>query len=180
MILSVNKDKVYLPIITTLSVLIPVVVAVLMVIPKADTAGNLKVSSLPLFHATLNGCTAFMLMVGYYFMKQKNVKMHRLSMLTAFALSSVFLISYVLYHYTTPSSKFGGEGIIRPIYFFILLTRILLATTIVPLALLSIYRGLNNQIEQHKKISKFTFPIWLYVAITGVVVYVMMSPYYPS
>ena len=175
---SVSQDKTFIPIITVISILIPVVVALLMVIPKRDALGELNVSSLPLFHATLNGATAFMLSIGFYFIKNKKIALHRFSMLTAFVLSSVFLVSYVIYHYTTPPTPFDGEGVIRMIYFFILITHIILAAAIVPLVLLSIYRGLSGQIEKHKKISKWTFPIWLYVAVTGVLVYLMMSSYY--
>ena len=178
MTISTSKDRTFISVITILSILIPVVVALLMVIPKRDALGALNVSSLPLFHATLNGTTAFMLLLGFYFIKNKKIALHRFSMLTAFALSSVFLISYVIYHYTTPPTLFRGEGTVRMVYFFILITHIILATAIVPLVLLSIYRGLSGQIEKHKKISRWTFPIWLYVAITGVVVYLMMSPYY--
>jgi putative membrane protein len=99
-------------------------------------------------------------------------------MLSAFILSSIFLVSYVVYHYTFPPTKFGGEGFVRSIYFFILITHIVLATTIVPLALFAIYFALSNQIVKHKKVTKFTLPIWIYVSITGVIVYLLMSPYY--
>ena len=115
----VSRDKTFIPLITVISILIPVVVAILMVIPQRDALGDLDVSSLPLFHATLNGATAFMLSIGFYFIKNKKIALHRFSMLTAFLLSSIFLVSYVIYHYTTPPTPFGGEGLIRTIYFFI-------------------------------------------------------------
>lgn len=173
-----TNDKLFIPIITALSIAIPVVVAVLMVIPKSNGAGSFDVSAFPLFHATLNGSTAFALLCGYVFIKRKQITQHRFCMLLSFVLSSIFLISYVTYHSMAPSAKYGGEGMLRYIYFFILLTHILLATTIVPLALFSIYRALTNQIEKHRKIAKWTFPIWFYVAVTGVLVYLMMKPYY--
>ncbi len=99
-------------------------------------------------------------------------------MLTGLVLSSIFLISYVIYHATVPETRFGGTGFIRYIYFFFLITHIVLAIFVVPLALFSIYRGINSQIDLHKKIVKFTFPVWLYVSVTGVIVYLMISPYY--
>lgn len=165
-------------VITAVSVAIPIVVAVLMLIPGREKNEESVLSNLPLFHAILNASTAFCLIIGYIFISQKNIKLHRLSMLSAFLLSSIFLVSYVIYHATHPPTKFGGEGFIRPIYFFILISHIILAAAIVPLALFSIYYGIQNKIEQHKKITKYTLPIWLYVAITGVIVYVLMSPYY--
>ncbi len=164
--------------ITIVSIAIPVVVAILMLIPGREKSEGSVLSNLPLFHAILNASTAFCLIIGYLFIAQKKIQLHRLSMIGAFVLSSVFLVSYVIYHATHPPTKFGGEGFIRPIYFFILISHIILAAAIVPLALFSIYYGIQNKIDKHKKVTKYTLPIWLYVAITGVVVYVMMSPYY--
>ena len=172
------KDNIYKPIIITLSILIPIVVAILMVIPGRQNSADSPISSLPLFHAVLNGSTALCLILGYFFVKGKQIKVHRTLMLSAFILSSIFLVSYVVYHYTFPPTKFGGEGFVRSIYFFILITHIVLATTIVPLALFAIYFALSNQIVKHKKVTKFTLPIWIYVSITGVIVYLLMSPYY--
>ena len=100
-------------------------------------------------------------------------------MLSAFIFSAVFLLSYVTYHSSAPETKFGGAGLIKGIYLFLLLTHIVLASIIVPLALLTLYRIWKNQVEKHKKIARWTFPIWLYVSITGVIVYLMISPYYP-
>ena len=170
------KDKVYIPIITIVSILIPIVVAILMVLPGRDPEGTL--SGLPLFHATLNGLTAILLLFGIYFIINRKIALHRFCMLSAFVLSSVFLVSYVIYHFNTGHISYGGEGIIKFIYFFILITHIVLATTIVPLALLAIYRALTDQIAKHRKIARWTFPLWLYVAVTGVLVYLMMRPYY--
>jgi putative membrane protein len=176
-----SRDRVFLPIITALSIVIPIVVAVLMYMPRkasGNTAGSLV--NLPLFHAILNGATAFFLALGVYFIRNKKITLHRTSMLTAFALSSIFLVSYVIYHYQVPPMKYGGAGMVRGIYFFILLTHIVLAAAIVPLALITIYRSFTMQYAQHRKIARWTFPVWMYVAITGVIVYLMMSPYYPS
>jgi putative membrane protein len=172
-----TDDKFYKPFIIILSIAIPVVVTILMLMPKID-AGFSNAALFPLFHAILNGTTFFVLLAGYYFIKNKNIRYHRASMVIALLLSTVFLISYVISHATIPSAKFGGEGILRPIYFFILLTHIILATTIVPLALFAIYRGLTGEIAKHKKIVKYTLPIWLYVSSTGVIVYLFMKQYY--
>jgi len=175
-----DKEIFYIRLITIISILIPLVVTVMLFLPASGRGalGNIDVSSLPCFHAVLNGSTAVFLLLGLFFIRRMNIKIHRLCMLTAFVLSSVFLVSYVLYHYRTGHTPYGGEGIISYIYYFILITHIVLATAIIPLALLAIYRALSNQIEKHRKIVKWTFPIWLYVAVTGVMVYLFMIPYY--
>ena len=171
-----KKDIRFVNLIIVISILIPVVVAALMLMPKGSSASDY--SYLPLFHSVLNGMTAIALILGYYFIKQKEIDLHKFSMLAAFLLSSTFLVSYVFYHFNTGHVVYGGEGIIRYAYFFILITHILLAIAIVPLALLSIYRGLSKQIVEHRKIGKWTLPIWIYVAITGVLVYLFMRSYY--
>ena len=175
-----KKDSIFIPMIITLSVIVPILVALLMIFPDTLSiqTGNLDFSSLPFFHAVLNGSTAILIFIGFIFIKNKNSKMHRISMLSAFILSSVFLLSYVISKITNDPVPFGGEGNIRYIYFFILISHILLSIPVLPLALLSIYRGMTGEIVKHKRIVKWTFPIWMYVAVTGVLVYVMMSPYY--
>lgn len=175
---KVVSDQKFVPLIVALSVIIPVAVFVLMILPEEYRVLDLDVSALPLFHAILNGSTAFFLVLGFLFIRKKNLKLHRTSMLSAFALSSIFLVSYVIYHYSKESTPFGGDGVVRYVYFFILITHIVLATAVVPLALFAIFRGLTNQIEKHKKVVRWAFPIWLYVAITGVLVYLFMMPYY--
>ena len=130
-------------------------------------------------NASINFTVSILLLAGVYFVKQKNVKMHRTMMLAAFLLSSIFLLSYVVYHAQAPETKFGGEGFIRYFYFFILISHILLSISIVPLALFTIYNGINGNIAKHKALAKFTFPIWLYISITGVLVYLLISQYYP-
>jgi putative membrane protein len=172
------NDKKVVSLIVALSIIIPIAVFVLMILPEEYRLSGLDVSSLPLFHAILNGSTAVFLLMGLYFVKNKNLKLHKTSMLSAFALSCIFLVSYVIYHYSKESSTYGGEGVIRSVYFFILISHILLAVSVVPLALFAIFRGLTNNIEKHKRIVRFTFPIWLYVSITGVLVYLFMMPYY--
>ena len=178
---SKSKDKFVVPIIIGLSVLVPLAVAFLFAMPDEMKLeiGVINTRSLPFFHAVLNGSTAILLVVGRILIKQKKVALHRMAMVSAFMLSSVFLISYVLTHISTPDAHFGGEGPIKYVYYFILLTHILLSTTVLPLAMFAIYRGWRGEIEKHKKVVRFTFPIWLYVAVTGVLIYIFMAPYYP-
>jgi len=170
-------DKKVLTIIAILSVLIPVAVALLFFMPKEGESST-DVSFLPMLHAILNSLTAVALLFGYYQIKQNNTKAHRAAMLTAFGLSAVFLVSYVTYHFLGERTIYGGEGALKYIYYFILLTHIVLAVVIVPLVLLSVYFGITNQLSKHRRISRWTFPIWLYVAVTGVLVYLLISPYY--
>jgi len=170
------KQSIFFPIIIIVSILVPIVVTVLMFMPGQEVFGDLSV--LPLFHAILNGLTATFLIIGFFLIVNKKVSLHKACMVTALCLSSIFLVSYVVYHYNTGHTIYGGKGWIRPVYFGILISHILLATSIVPLALITVFRGFMNQIPQHRKIARWTFPIWLYVAITGVVVYLMMQPYY--
>jgi putative membrane protein len=172
-----KRNNIFLTIIGVLSVLIPIVVAILLFKPSAFTSG-LDVSFLPHLNAVFNTATAVSLGVGFYFIKTGNISMHKVMMIIAFALSSLFLVSYVIYHANAESTKFAGVGAIRYVYFFLLLSHILLAIVIVYFALRSLYFGLTKQYEKHKKVSKWTFPIWMYVAVSGVVVYLMISPYY--
>lgn len=172
------SDSKYVPLITAASILVPAVVAILLFVPKKELEGQLDVGFLPTLNAVINSTVSVLLVAGFLFIRKKKVKQHKAMMLSALALSSLFLISYVVYHTFAESTKFGGEGSIRYVYFFILISHILLATTVLPLALFSTYRGLKGEIARHRKIAKWTFPIWLYVSVTGVVVYLMISPYY--
>ena len=174
-----KQDNIFVPIIIGLSIVIPLAVAALMYLPDflyVDVGEKLKF--LPKAHAVLNGITALLLITGFVLIKNKNSRLHKGSMLTAFILSSIFLISYVISKLANEPVPFGGDGIERYVYFFILISHILLSIPVLPLALFSIYRGMTGEISKHKKIVKWTFPVWLYVAITGVLVYVFMSPYY--
>jgi putative membrane protein len=187
-----KKDPVFLWLIGILSILIPVVVAILLFMPQTGKLGDLDVSFLPHLNAILNSATAVALLTGYYFVKRKQIAYHRTAMVTAFALSSLFLVAYVVYHFQAPSTKFGdinhnqivedtekaAVGFIRYIYYVLLLTHIVLAAVVVFFALMSLYLGFTKQYDRHRKISRWTFPIWTYVAITGVIVYLMISPYY--
>jgi len=171
------KDRRFLALIAVLSVAIPVVVALLFFIPK-DGGTKVDVSFLPPFYAFINFLTAVVLVVGYVNIKKGNIKIHRAAMLSAFGLSAIFLVSYVVYHLFGERTLYGGEGLLKYIYYFILLTHIVLAIIIVPLVLLSVYYGITDQLVRHRRISRWTFPIWLYVAVTGVLVYLLISPYY--
>lgn len=174
------NEKTMMRVIGVLSVAIPLVVAVLLFKPPTENFLDFNVYFLPKLNAILNTGTTLCLLVGFFAIKQKNIALHRTMMVSAVALSAIFLISYVLYHANSTSTPFGGEGTIRYVYFFILLTHILLAIVVVPLVLLAVYYALSDKIERHKKIVKWTYPVWLYVAVTGVVVYLMISPYYPT
>ena len=175
-----KKDSFFIPLIIGLSIIIPIVVALLMLFPTVFhiESENYDFSSLPFFHAILNGSTAVLLATGFILIKNKRTNLHKLAMLSAFVLSAVFLVSYVISKLTNEPVPFGGEGLIRYIYFFILISHILLSIPVLPLALFSIYRGITGEVEKHKSLVKWTFPIWIYVAVSGVLVYLFMSPYY--
>lgn len=171
-------DKIMVPTIITLSVLVPLLVLILMYLPERYNLVGVQVGTFPFIHAMLNFTTAILLIIGYYFMRIKEYKWHRNTMITAFFLSTVFLVSYVLSKISNEPVPYGGEGFLRYIYFFILITHIVLSAIIVPLVLFTMYRGLTGQYAKHSKIARWTFPVWLYVAITGVLVYIFMVPYY--
>ena len=175
-----KQDSLFVPLIIALSVIIPIAVALLMLFPDVlyIESETIDFSSLPFFHAILNGSTAVLLFTGFILIKNKKANFHKAAMLSAFVLSAVFLVSYVISKLTNNPVPFGGEGMIRYVYFFILISHILLSVLVLPLAMLSIYRGITGEFKKHKAIVKYTFPIWMYVAITGVLVYVFMSPYY--
>lgn len=135
-------------------------------------------SFLPPFHATLNGLAAISLMFSFYFIKQKNIKAHQTANFIALGLSVLFLLSYVVYHTTTEATRFGGEGTMKYIYFFFLITHVILAAVILPFILFTFIRAYTGQIEKHRKMAKWVYPLWLYVAITGPVCYLMLRPYY--
>ena len=173
----VNNQKKYDGIIKILAIAIPLAVALLFGIrTKIDIGSWTKF--LPHLNGLLNSMTAFLLILGYTLIKKKNIRMHRLTMLLAFGLGSLFLVSYVLYHLTNPSTPFGGDGLVKVVYYILLISHVLLAAIVVPFVLYAVYYALSNQIDRHKKIVKWTLPIWLYVSVTGVIVYLMISPYY--
>ena len=169
-----QKNK-FTPYIWLISIVIPVVVAILFTVRIPNVA---SLSFLPPIYATVNGITAVILLLALYAIKGKNIKLHENLMKTAIALSLIFLLMYVAYHMTSYSTPYGGEGFIRYVYFFILISHIILSIGIIPMVLFTYVRAFTKQFEDHKKIARYTFPIWLYVAVTGVIVYFMISPYY--
>lgn len=133
---------------------------------------------LPKLNAIINGTCTLLLLTSLYYIKRRDIQTHKKLNIATFILSALFLVSYIIYHSTGNEAKFGGQGFIRPVYFFILITHIILAAVVLPLVLFSFYRGMKMQVEKHKKLVRWSFPIWLYVTITGVIVYLMMAPYY--
>ncbi|WP_373494837.1 DUF420 domain-containing protein [Aquiflexum sp.] len=173
-----SPDKGIIRWITLIAVAVPVVVAVLLFMPsKIDLASD-WVYFLPHLNAVINTAASIALIFGVIFIKKGNIEFHRASMTTAFVLGAIFLLSYVVYHATAESTSFGGEGLIRKVYYFILITHIILAAVALFPILLAYYYGHTDQREKHRKVVKFAFPIWLYVTVTGVLVYLMISPYY--
>ncbi|KFF19823.1 DUF420 domain-containing protein [Flavobacterium hydatis] len=174
-----SLEKKYNKYIILVSIVIPVVVAILFGVKLKDFGYNVEpLSFLPPIYATINGITALVLIIAVMAIKKGNRKLHERLMTTAIALSLAFLVMYIAYHMTSDSTKFGGEGVIRYVYFFILISHILLSIAIVPLVLITYVRAIANTFDKHRKIARITYPLWLYVAITGVIVYLMISPYY--
>jgi putative membrane protein len=175
--MKINEKKATWVIII-LAILVPLLVSLLFFKSTPQFKSFIPLSFFPKFHAILNTCTALLLCIGLYFIKNKNIKAHKICNLSAFCLSAMFLVSYVTYHSLSSSTHFGGEGIVRYIYFILLISHIFLAAAILPLILFTFLKALNGKIEQHRKLAKWTFPLWLYVAISGVIIYFMISPYY--
>jgi putative membrane protein len=172
-------EKKYNKWIVVLSVAIPLVVALLFGVNLKKLGYDVQpLSFLPPIYATINGITAVLLISAVWAIKNGKRSLHETLMKTAIACSVAFLGMYVAYHMTSDSTKFGGEGIVKYIYYFILVTHILLSIVIIPFVLITYVRAISKSFERHKKIAKITFPMWLYVAITGVIVYLMISPYY--
>lgn len=176
---NLAQEKKYNKWIVVLAVVIPIVVAILSRVKLQDFGIEVApLSFLPPIYATINGITAIVLVLAFISIKNGNIKRHEYLMKFAITLSVFFLVMYVAYHMTSDSAKFGGEGAIKYIYFFILISHILLSIIIIPFVLITYVRAITSNIERHKKIARITFPMWLYVAVTGVIVYFMISPYY--
>jgi putative membrane protein len=140
----------------------------------------LELSQLPTLNAGLNATSAFLLIIGYYFIHQRNIEAHRLCMSLAFIVSILFLCSYLYYHAHAGSTRFTGEGWIRPVYFAILLTHTVLAAIVPLLAIATLYRAAQQQFDKHRRFARWTLPLWLYVSVTGVVIYWLLYRIYPS
>ena len=174
-----SVEKKYNIWIIVLSIAIPLVVAILFGVNLRDLGYDVKpLSFLPPIYATTNGITAIVLILAVNAIKNGKRKLHENLMKFAILLSILFLGMYVAYHMTSNSTKFGGEGAIKYIYYFILITHILLSIIIIPFVLVTYVRALALRFDKHKKLARITFPMWLYVAVTGVIVYLMIAPYY--
>jgi putative membrane protein len=169
-----DKPEPYRKLIVALSIVVPVLVAVLF---RVQIKGY-DFSFLPPIYASINGFTAVLLMISYWAIKNKRTSLHERVNKVCIGLSASFLVMYVLYHMTSEPTPYGGDGLMRGIYFFILISHITLSVAVVPMVLFTFSRALAGNFERHRQLAKFTFPVWLYVAITGVVVYLMISPYY--
>lgn len=176
-----QKIKKYKPLIWVFSVVVPLLVAILLnpSFPKISL-GDFNTYLLPKINAIINSIVAIMLILGFLMIKKRNIKLHKAAMLTAFILSALFLVTYVLYHITTKSVPHCADSPIGKIpYLVILISHIGLSTIIIPLSSFSIFHALSERFDKHRKLARITFPLWLYVAITGVLVYVFISPCYP-
>ena len=157
-----------------ISIAIPVVVAILF---RVRIDYTLPVF-LPPIYATINAITAILLVLALIAIKSKKITLHERLMKICIALSLVFLLMYIAYHMTSDPTPFGKEGLIKTVYFFILISHILLSIALIPLVLISYVRAIQKEFSNHRKIAKITFPVWLYVAVTGVIIYIMISPFY--
>ena len=168
-------SKKYRPLVIAVSVLVPIVVAILFTVRIPDAE---PLTFLPPIYAGINALTSLLLIAALYFIKNGQRMIHEALMKVCIGLSLIFLVMYISYHMTTDPTPFGGEGVIKYVYYFILISHILLSIVVIPLVLTSYTRAISSEFISHKKISRITFPVWLYVAVTGVIVYLMISPYY--
>jgi putative membrane protein len=172
-----KNEKKILQGIFVLSGVVLIAVIVLGMLPRAEHVPPF-VKFLPTFNAFINGTCSILLVASYYFIRKKDINTHKKLNITTFILSSVFLLSYVTFHSYGIETRFPADNPIRPYYLIILISHIILAAVVLPLVLISFYFGLTGKVQAHRKITRFSFPIWLYVTVTGVVVYLMISPYY--
>jgi len=170
-----KETEPYRRLIIAVSILVPLAVAALF---RVKISGY-DFSFLPPIYATINGLTAILLITAVVLIKNGSRKWHERLMKINILLSASFLVMYVLYHITSESTPYGGGGVLRYVYFFILISHILLSVGVIPLVLFTYVRAITGRFEAHKKLARYTFPFWLYVAVTGVIVYLMIRPYYP-
>lgn len=175
----IQQEKRSMLLINTLSVVIPLAVAVLLALPNKLELGEWT-KSLSHVIGLINSLTTVALIAGLIFIKQNKVHLHRAAMTVSFALGGLFLVCYVLYHLTNPANKFYGEGLIRYVYFITLISHIALSLVVLPLVLRAMFYAVTKQFSLHKKIVRYAYPIWLYVSVTGVVVYLMLYHFYPT
>ncbi len=172
---SNTQEKKYNKWIVVLSIAIPLVIAALFGVKLPNVE---PLSFLPPIYASINAFTAVVLVSAFFAIKNKKQSLHKRLMLLAISLSIIFLGMYVSYHMTSESTKYGGEGFITYIYYFVLISHIILSVVVIPFVLITYVRAITNNFEKHKKIARIAFPLWLYVAVSGVLVYIMISPYY--
>jgi len=171
-----KSDNFFQNTIIFISIVVPILVAVLLFMPSKIEIFSSFSKNLPHINALINSLTALLLIIALLMIKLKNIRMHKILMLTSFILGSIFLVSYIIYHSSVESTIYVGES--KLFYYFFLSSHISLSIIVVPFVLFAFYFSLTNQIQKHKKIVKYTFPIWLYVSVSGVIVYLMISPYY--
>ncbi|SDB57810.1 putative membrane protein [Flavobacteriaceae bacterium MAR_2010_188] len=172
---DLEQEKKYNKWIIAISIIVPIAVAALFMVKIPNVE---PLSYLPPLYATINGITAVLLIIAFWAIKNKKIVLHENLMTTSIGCSVVFLVMYIAYHMTSDTTPFGGEGTIKYLYYFILITHILLSIIVIPFVLITYVRAISADFERHKKIARITFPLWLYVAVTGVIVYIMISPYY--
>nr|WP_306980914.1 DUF420 domain-containing protein [Alkalicoccobacillus murimartini] len=173
-----HKKRNYKPLIIIVTIIVNGLVAVLSGMPGYENFDAFDVRILPLLNAIFNSFTFLFLLAALIAILKRKVTLHRRFIYAAFTTTTLFLVTYVAHHFLSSSTPYGGEGFLRPVYYFILITHIVLAAVIVPLALTTVTRAWNMENERHKKIARWTMPLWLYVSFTGVLVYLMISPYY--
>ena len=172
---TIPSERKYNKLIVVLSIAIPIVVAALfgIKIPNVE-----PLTFLPPIYAFINALTAVVLVTAFWAISNKKIKLHQRLMQFAIGLSVLFLAMYVAYHMTSDTTKYGGEGFLKYAYYIILITHIILSIAVIPFVLITYVRAITNNFEKHKKIARITFPLWLYVAVSGVLVFIMISPYY--
>ena len=171
----ISDEKKFNRVIAVVSIVVPLVVALLFGVKIPNVK---PLSLLPPIYASINGITAVLLLLAVWAIKNGNQKLHQRLMTTNIILSLLFLVMYIAYHMTSDSTAYGGLGVIRYVYYFILFTHIVLSIALIPLVLRTYAKAYLNKFDEHRALAKYTFPIWLYVAVTGVVIYLMISPYY--
>ncbi|HLR69128.1 DUF420 domain-containing protein [Virgibacillus alimentarius] len=172
------KKRNYRPAIITISIILIGAIMILSGMPGKEDFDLFDVTILPLMNAIFNSFTFLFLIGALIAILKRNVKVHRRFIYAALVTTTLFLVTYVTFHYLAPSTSYGGEGFMAGLYYFVLITHIILAAVIVPLVLTSVARAWNMEHERHKKIARWTMPLWLYVSFTGVLVYILISPYY--
>ncbi len=171
------KESIALRTIYVVSAVVMIAVVILFYLPRVENPPS-WIPLLPKLNAVINGLCSVLLIASFVMIKRKQINWHKRLNLSAFFLSCIFLVSYIIFHAYGVETRFPADNPIRPVYLFILISHIILAAAVLPMVLLSFYRGLTGKIEAHKRITRWSMPIWLYVTLTGVVVYLMISPYY--